>query len=76
MDVLHLAPLTGLQQLTTGVERQPVFCTLLGDMQFEQHLDDAPATLRLTINLFQELQRVNSLDHRHIRRNVLHLVRL
>ena len=45
-------------------------------MQFQQDLDDPSALLCLTVNLPQELHGVNSLDHRYIRSDVLHFVRL
>ena len=74
--MLQLAPLAISQQLATGIGRQAVLRLFLGNMQLQQHINHATALGGLLVNLAEQLQRIDSLDHSHIRHNVLHLVGL
>ena len=45
-------------------------------MQFQQHIDDTLLLGSLLVYLLEQFQRVNSLNHRHIRGDIFHLVGL
>ena len=57
--VLHLAPFSRLQQLATGLQGQSILRLLLGDMEFEQDVDDAVVLGRLLVDLAEQLGRID-----------------
>ena len=74
--MLKLTPAAVSQQLPQGIGSQTVFGLLLGNVQFQQHVNGATAPRGLLVNLLQQLQRVNGFYHRNVRGNILHLVSL
>ena len=49
----HLAPFTASKELPALIKRESVFRLLLGDMQFEKHIEYPIAASSLTFNLTQ-----------------------
>ena len=74
--MVKLAPLAFLQHLAAGVGRKAILRLLLGDMQFQQHVDNAIVLGGLLVDLLQELEAIHRIDHADVGRNVFHLISL
>ena len=72
----QLLPLTTRQKLPTLLRREAVLRFFLGNVQFQQHIDDTPVALCLLVDFAQELHRVYSMYQANIRGDILHLVGL
>ena len=74
--ISHLAPLATIEQLSASIGSKSILCFLLGDVQFQQHVDHPVVLGGLFLYLLEELERIHCINHRYIWCDILHLVGL